>query len=51
MFRIIMRRSIVMADLGSINHTYVNGQILEGRAYLRLGDKIRIGLVTLRFER
>ena len=41
----------VIEDLGSINHTYVNGQILEGRAYLRPGDKIRIGLVTLRFER
>jgi len=37
--------------LGSVNHTYVNGQPLEGRAYLKPGDEIRVGMVTLRFER
>ncbi|MCR5758545.1 MAG: FHA domain-containing protein [Selenomonas sp.] len=41
----------VIEDLGSVNHTYVNGQPLEGRAYLKPGDEIRIGMVTLRFER
>lgn len=41
----------VIEDLGSVNHTYVNGQALEGRAYLKAGDEIRIGMVTLKFER
>lgn len=41
----------VIEDLGSVNHTYVNGQPLEGRAYLKPGDEIRVGMVTLRFER
>jgi len=41
----------VIEDLGSVNHTYVNGQSLEGRAYLKPGDEIRIGMVTLKFER
>ena len=41
----------VIEDLNSVNHTYVNEQILHGRAYLQAGDLIRIGLVTLRFER
>ena len=41
----------VIEDLGSVNHTYGNGQPLEGRAYLKPGDEIRVGMVTLRFER
>lgn len=41
----------VIEDLGSVNHTYVNDQMLEERAYVKTGDKIRIGMVTLRFER
>lgn len=41
----------VVEDLGSRNHTYVNDQILEGRAYIKPGDLVRIGMVTLRFER
>ena len=41
----------VIEDLGSVNHTYVNGQPLQGKAYLKPGDMIRIGMVTLRFER
>ena len=44
-------KRFAFGDLGCSNQTYVNGQLLEGRAYLRPGDKIRIGLVTLRFER
>ena len=42
---------VFVEDLGSVNHTYVNGKVLEGKAYVRPGDKIRIGLVTLQFER
>lgn len=41
----------VIEDLGSRNHTYVNEQLLQGRAYLRPGDYFRIGMVTLKFER
>ena len=41
----------VIEDLGSVNHTYVNGQVLQGKAYLKSGDMIRIGMVTLKFER
>lgn len=41
----------VIEDLGSVNHTYVNDQILEGRAYVKPGDIVRIGMVTMRFER
>jgi pSer/pThr/pTyr-binding forkhead associated (FHA) protein len=41
----------VIEDLGSVNHTYVNDQKMEGRAYIKPGDIVRIGMVTLRFER
>ena len=41
----------VIEDLGSRNHTYVNDRQLKGKAYLRTGDLIRIGFLTLRFER
>ena len=41
----------VVEDLGSMNHTYVNDQVLEGRAYIKPGDIVRIGMVALRFER
>lgn len=41
----------VLEDLGSRNHTYVNGRVLEGKVYLRPGDLVRIGMVELRFER
>lgn len=41
----------VIEDLGSRNHTYVNDRRLIGRAYLKAGDLIRIGFLTLRFER
>jgi len=41
----------VLEDLGSRNHTYVNGQMLEGKVYLRSGDLVRIGMVELKFER
>lgn len=41
----------VLEDLGSRNHTYLNGTALSGRTYLKPGDEIRIGFVTMRFER
>ena len=41
----------IAEDLGSRNHTYLNDGLLTGRAYLRAGDVLRIGAVTLRFER
>jgi pSer/pThr/pTyr-binding forkhead associated (FHA) protein len=34
-----------------VNYTYVNGQPWEGQTYLKPGDEIRVGMVTLRFER
>lgn len=41
----------IAEDLGSRNHTYLNDGQLSGRAYLRVGDVLRIGAVSLRFER
>ena len=41
----------IAEDLGSRNHTYLNDGPLSGRAYLRAGDVLRIGAVSLRFER
>lgn len=41
----------IAEDLGSRNHTYLNDGQLIGRAYLRAGDVLRIGAVSLRFER
>lgn len=38
-------------DLSSRNHTYVNDSVLMGRTYLHGGDVLRIGTVSLRFER
>ena len=49
---IFLRNNLyVIEDLGSRNHTYVNDRRLNGRAYLKDGDLIRIGFLTLRFER
>ena len=41
----------VIEDLGSVNHTYVNGNALSGKAYIKPGDEVQIGMVVLRFER
>lgn len=41
----------VVEDLGSVNPTYVNDRPLQGKAYLRPGDLLRVGMVTFRFER
>lgn len=47
----LVNNQYVIEDMGSMNHTYLNDAILQGKAYLKLGDLIRIGFVTLRFER
>lgn len=41
----------VIEDLGSVNHTYVNGNALSGKLYIKPGDEVQIGMVVLRFER
>lgn len=41
----------VIEDLGSVNHTYVNGNALSGKVYIKPGDEVQIGMVVLRFER
>ena len=41
----------VIEDLKSANHTFVNDAPLFGKAYLRPGDIIRVGLLTLEFGR
>lgn len=47
----LVNNQYVIEDMGSMNHTYLNDAILQGKAYLKPGDLIRIGFVTLRFER
>lgn len=37
-------------DLGSSNHTYVNGRLVEGETELRTGNTLRIGEVELLVE-
>jgi pSer/pThr/pTyr-binding forkhead associated (FHA) protein len=39
----------IITDLGSLNGTYVNMQVIESPTVLRSGDNIRIGKFTLRF--
>lgn len=41
---------IFLQDLGSKNHTWLNGSLVEGSMPLSFGDKIRIGQSTLRFQ-
>lgn len=47
----LVNNQYVIEDMGSMNHTYLNDAILQGKAYLKPGDLIRVGFVTLRFER
>lgn len=47
----LVNNQYVIEDMGSMNHTYLNDAVLRGKAYLKPGDAIRIGFVTLRFER
>ena len=50
---VIFRKGNLYAirELGSRNPILLNGQPLKGTAYLKNGDFIRVGFVTLRFER
>lgn len=41
----------VLEDLGSVNSTLLNDRALAGKAYIKNGDLVRIGMVTMRFER
>ena len=41
----------MVKDLGSMNTAQVNGIPLVNQTYLRNGDQIQVGLVTLKFER
>jgi len=41
----------MLEDLGSSNGTYLNDLPLTGRTYLKNKDIIRIGYLTMRFER
>jgi len=36
-------QTLIVEDLGSKNHTYVNGALLDGRAQLGSGDQVRVG--------
>ena len=42
---------LTVADLGSTNGTFVNGERVEGRRQLHRGDLVQIGDTELRFER
>lgn len=44
-------KNYVIEDLGSINHTYLNGEALREKTVLKNGDLIKIGVVIFRFER
>ena len=46
-----VRNLYQIEDLQSRNHTYVNGKILNGKAYLQNGDTIKIGCVQFKFSR
>ena len=39
-----------LTDLGSSNHTYLNGQIVTAPTALQTGDRIRIGETELTFK-
>lgn len=47
----LVNNQYVIEDMGSVNHTYLNDEVLRGKAYLKPGDLIRIGFVVLKFER
>src|SRR5271156_2329050 len=49
--RIVIRGTeAVLEDLGSVNGTFVNGELLDGPYALRAGDKVELGGCTLEFE-
>ncbi|MGN0623824.1 MAG: FHA domain-containing protein [Oscillospiraceae bacterium] len=45
-----MGGSLMLEDLGSTNHTYLNGVQADGRIYINSGDSIRIGQTTLKIQ-
>lgn len=42
---------VTIEDLGSTNHTMVNGKEISAPTRLRVGDRIHIGLVTFEVEK
>ena len=46
-----VRNLYQIEDLQSRNHTYINGNLLNGKEFLQNGDVIKIGCVSFRFER
>ncbi len=46
-----LRNQYQIEDLHSRNHTYINDEMLSGKAFLQDGDVIRIGQTVFRFER
>lgn len=46
-----VRNLYQIEDLQSRNHTYINGNILNGKEFLQNGDVIKIGCVSFHFER
>jgi len=50
-FRIYRQgEQIFLQDLGSKNHTWLNGCLVEGTMPLSFGDRIQVGKTTLRFQ-
>ncbi len=47
----LVNNQFVAEDLQSANKTFLNDVPLEGRKYLKKGDKLRIGMALLQFER
>lgn len=41
---------ILLQDLGSTNHTWLNGGLVEGAVPLTYGDKITVGQSTFQFQ-
>ena len=41
---------ILLQDLGSTNHTWLNGGLVEGAVPLTFGDKITVGQGTFQFQ-
>ena len=46
-----VRTIYTIVDLGSANHTYLNGEALSERRTLKNGYRIRVGMITFLFER
>jgi pSer/pThr/pTyr-binding forkhead associated (FHA) protein len=42
---------LTVADLGSVNGTFLNGELIVGTAAVHEGDELRVGPVTFRVEK